>query len=119
MITSIFSIFLGVTYPLIIEALNGEKVSIGPPYYNTIFAPLILIASIFIMASVDSLWQRSKPIKSVALKIFIPLMLSIIFIYIVWHVTSIFQFSHIGIFPGYLFFLVICINISNFYLKVY
>ena len=103
MITSIFSIFLGVTYPLIIEALNGEKVSIGPPYYNTIFAPLILIASIFIMASVDSLWQRSKPIKSVALTIFIPLMLSIIFIYIVWHVTAIFSIlPYIGIFSGLL-----------------
>ena len=103
MITSIFSIFLGVTYPLIIEALNGEKVSIGPPYYNTIFAPLILIASIFIMASVDSLWQRSKPIKSVALTIFIPLILSSIFTYIVWHVTSIFSIlPYIGIFSGLL-----------------
>jgi len=26
MITSIFSIFLGVTYPLIIESINGDKV---------------------------------------------------------------------------------------------
>ena len=103
MITSIFSIFLGVTYPLIIEALNGEKVSIGPPYYNTIFAPLILIASIFIMASVDSLWQRSKPISSIAFTILIPLILSIIFIYIVWHVTAIFSIlPYIGIFSGLL-----------------
>tara|TARA_B100001989_G_scaffold25121_1_gene15023 strand:- start:10010 stop:11908 length:1899 start_codon:yes stop_codon:yes gene_type:complete len=103
MVTSIFSIFLGVTYPLIVEAINGEKVSIGPPYYNTIFAPLILISSIFIMASVDSLWQRSKPIKSVALTIFIPLILSSIFTYIVWHATSIFSIlPYIGIFSGLL-----------------
>ena len=71
----IVSIFLGVTYPLIIEAINGEKVSIGPPYYNTIFTPLILITAIFIMASVDSLWQRSKPLKSYVYKTFFPVIL--------------------------------------------
>ena len=119
MITSIFSIFLGVTYPLIIEAVNGEKVSIGPPYYNTIFAPLILIASIFIMASVDSLWQRSKPIKSIALTIFIPLILSIIFIYIFWHVTAIFSIlPYIGIFSGSLIlFSYLFRMLSNFFSK--
>ena len=119
MITSIFSIFLGVTYPLIIEAVNGEKVSIGPPYYNTIFAPLILIASIFIMASVDSLWQRSKPIKSIALTIFIPLILSIIFIYIFWHVTAIFSIlPYIGIFSGSLILFSYLFRIlSNFFSK--
>ena len=101
MITSIFSIFLGVTYPLIIEAINGDKVSIGPPYYNTIFAPLILIASIFIMISIDSLWQRSKPLKSFGYSLLIPTILSLIFTYVVWHVTAIFSIlSYIGVFSG-------------------
>ena len=119
MITSIFSIFLGVTYPLIIEAVNGEKVSIGPPYYNTIFAPLILIASIFIMASLDSIWQRSKPFKSIVFSIIVPIILSLIFTYVVWHVTAVFSIlSYIGIFSGSLILFSYLYRIlSNFFYK--
>ena len=119
MITSIFSIFLGVTYPLIIEAVNGEKVSIGPPYYNTIFAPLILIASIFIMASLNSIWQRSKPFKSIVSSIIVPMILSLIFTYVVWHVTAVFSIlSYIGIFSGSLILFSYLYRIlSNFFYK--
>ena len=114
MVTSIFSIFLGVTYPLIIEAINGEKVSIGPPYYNTIFTPLILITAIFIMASVDSLWQRSKPLKSYVYKTFFPVILSILFTYFVWHITETFSIlSYIGIFSGSLILFTYLLRIFN------
>ena len=103
MITSIFSIFLGVTYPLIIESISGEKVSIGPPYYNTIFAPLILIAAVFIMISVDALWQRSMPLRALFVTISAPTMLSLLSLYLIWHATNIFSIlAYIGIFSGLL-----------------
>ena len=103
MITSIFSIFLGVTYPLIIESITGEKVSIGPPYYNTIFAPLILIAAVFIMISVDALWQRSMPLRALFVTMFAPTMLSLLSLYLIWHATNIFSIlAYIGIFSGLL-----------------
>ena len=101
MITSIFSIFLGVTYPLIIESISGEKVSIGPPYYNTIFAPLILIAAAFIMISVDALWQRSMPLRALIITMSVPTMLSLLSLYLIWQVTNIFSaLAYIGIFSG-------------------
>ena len=103
MITSIFSIFLGVTYPLIIESISGEKVSIGPPYYNTIFAPLILIAAAFIMVSVDALWQRSMSLKTLFMTMVAPIMASLLSIYIIWQATNIFSIlAYIGIFSGLL-----------------
>ena len=103
MITSIFSIFLGVTYPLIIESISGEKVSIGPPYYNTIFAPLILIAAVFIMISVNALWQRSMPLRALFVTISAPTMLSLLSLYLIWHATNIFSIlAYIGIFSGLL-----------------
>ena len=103
MITSIFSIFLGVTYPLIIESISGEKVSIGPPYYNTIFAPLILIAAVFIMISVDALWQRSMPLRALFVTTSAPIMLSLLSLYLIWHATNIFSIlAYIGIFSGLL-----------------
>ena len=119
MITSIFSIFLGVTYPLIIESISGEKVSIGPPYYNTIFAPLILIAAAFIMISVDALWQRSMPLKALLITIFAPTMLSLLSLYLIWQVTNIFSIlAYIGIFSGSLIlFSYLTRTINNFFIK--
>ena len=119
MITSIFSIFLGVTYPLIIESISGEKVSIGPPYYNTIFAPLILIAAAFIMISVDALWQRSMPLKALLITIFAPTILSLLSLYLIWQVTNIFSIlAYKGIFSGSLIlFSYLTRTIYNFFNK--
>ena len=119
MITSIFSIFLGVTYPLIIESISGEKVSIGPPYYNTIFAPLILIAAAFIMISVDALWQRSMPLKALLITIFAPTILSLLSLYLIWQVTNIFSIlAYIGIFSSSLIlFSYLTRTINNFFNK--
>ena len=103
MITSIFSIFLGVTYPLIIESISGEKVSIGPPYYNTIFSPLILIAAVFIMISVDALWQRSMSLRTLFFAVTAPTILSLISLYLIWRTTTVFSIlAYIGIFSGLL-----------------
>ncbi len=101
MVTSIFSIFLGVTYPLILESFSGEKVSIGPPYYNTIFAPLILIASILIMISVDSLWQRKMLARKFFRSIIPTFILVTSIIYIFWYLINEFSLlTYIGIFSG-------------------
>ncbi len=114
MITSIFSIFLGVTYPLIIESINGDKVSIGPPYYNTIFAPLILIAAIFIMISVDALWQRSMPLRRFFTAIAVPVTLSLISMYLIWWTTSVFSIlAYIGIFSGLLILFSYLLRVIN------
>ena len=114
MITSIFSIFLGVTYPLIIESINGEKVSIGPPYYNTIFAPLILIAAIFIMISVDALWQRSMPLRKLFITTATPIVLSLASIYLIWWTTSVFSIlAYIGVFSGLLILFSYLLRIIN------
>jgi cytochrome c-type biogenesis protein CcmF len=36
------TVLLGTLYPLFTEALGGEKVSVGPPYFNATFIPLML-----------------------------------------------------------------------------
>ena len=103
MVTSIFSIFLGVTYPLIIESISGEKVSIGPPYYNTIFSPLILIAAVFIMISVDALWQRSMSLRALFVTVTAPTLVSLLSMYLIWRATAVFSIlAYIGIFSGLL-----------------
>ena len=121
MVTSIFSIFLGVTYPLIIESISGEKISIGPPYYNTIFSPLILIAAVFIMISVDALWQRSMSLRVLFVTATAPTLLSLLSMFLIWRATSVFSIlAYIGIFSGLLIlFSYLFRTINNVFNKKY
>ena len=35
------AVLMGTLYPLMREAINGEKISVGPPYFNLTFVPLM------------------------------------------------------------------------------
>ena len=59
----VFSIMLGVTYPLVYEFMFDQKISVGAPFYNAIFIPIVVIASIFLFFSIDSKWQRTVKMK--------------------------------------------------------
>lgn len=43
------TILLGTLYPLILDVLNLGKISVGAPYFNIVFAPLMLLV-LFLMA---------------------------------------------------------------------
>ncbi|HXL65182.1 MAG TPA: heme lyase CcmF/NrfE family subunit [Xanthobacteraceae bacterium] len=36
------TVFVGTLYPLALEAITGEKISVGPPFFNATFAPLFI-----------------------------------------------------------------------------
>ncbi len=36
------TVFVGTLYPLALEALTGEKISVGPPFFNATFGPLLI-----------------------------------------------------------------------------
>src|SRR5450432_2970923 len=40
--TACATVFVGTLYPLALEALTGEKISVGPPFFTVTFAPLML-----------------------------------------------------------------------------
>jgi len=35
------AVLIGTLYPLVLEALGGAKISVGPPYFNAVFLPLV------------------------------------------------------------------------------
>jgi cytochrome c-type biogenesis protein CcmF len=43
------SVLLGTLYPLFIDALNLGKISVGPPYFNAVFVP-VMAPALFLMA---------------------------------------------------------------------
>jgi len=40
--TACATVFLGTLYPLFLDAVNGTKVSVGPPFFNATFIPIVL-----------------------------------------------------------------------------
>ena len=73
----IFSVMLGVTYPLIYEYLFDQKISIGAPFYNAVFIPIVILASFFLFFSVDSKWSKNSNFSFLKKPIFLSLTLSI------------------------------------------
>ena len=70
------SVLLGTLYPLFIDALGLGKLSVGPPYFNAVFVP-IMVPLLFLIAvgplarwkqlDVRDMWQRLRLAAALAL----------------------------------------------------
>ena len=101
MVIVCFSVFLGTIYPLLVEALTNNKISVGEPYYNTTVVP-IMIPAILIMGIGPLLsWGSENKIK-----IFKKILPSILATIMMTAITFIFYQSYsfigfVGVILGY------------------
>jgi cytochrome c-type biogenesis protein CcmF len=62
-------VLLGTLYPLILDALGLDKISVGPPYFDTVFVPLMVPALFLMGIGPLARWrQTSLPEIAVRLK---------------------------------------------------
>lgn len=54
------AILLGTLYPLVIDALGLGKVSVGPPYFNAVFLPLVAPLAVLLGVSALVPWKRAR-----------------------------------------------------------
>ncbi|GMR06409.1 MAG: heme lyase CcmF/NrfE family subunit [Gammaproteobacteria bacterium] len=54
------SILLGTLYPLIVDALGIGKISVGPPYFNSVFIPLMAPLAILLGIGPLLRWKRDS-----------------------------------------------------------
>ena len=52
------TVLLGTLYPLIRDAMTGEAISVGPPYFNLTFTPLMAALLILLPAGPLMAWKR-------------------------------------------------------------
>ena len=52
------TVLLGTLYPLIREAITGDAISVGPPYFNLTFTPLMAALAILLPAGPLLAWKR-------------------------------------------------------------
>jgi cytochrome c-type biogenesis protein CcmF len=53
------AVLLGTLYPLMAEAATGRPISVGPPYFNLTFAPIMAVAMLILPAGPLLAWKRS------------------------------------------------------------
>ena len=52
------TVFVGTLYPVAVEAVSGEKISVGPPYFNAVTGPLVLILAALLFIGPLLRWRR-------------------------------------------------------------
>ncbi len=53
-------VFVGTLYPLFVEAVTGDKLSVGPPYFDTVAGPLALLLAALVGVGPLLNWRRDS-----------------------------------------------------------
>jgi cytochrome c-type biogenesis protein CcmF len=62
--TACAAVFVGTLYPLLLESLTGEKISVGAPFFNLTFAPLIVPLIIVLPFGPMLAWKRGDALAA-------------------------------------------------------
>ncbi|MBK9114987.1 MAG: heme lyase CcmF/NrfE family subunit [Betaproteobacteria bacterium] len=60
LIVATASVLLGTLYPLFLDALNLGKISVGPPYFDSVFFPLMAPLAFLIGIGPIAAWRRAE-----------------------------------------------------------
>jgi cytochrome c-type biogenesis protein CcmF len=60
LLTACGSVLLGTLYPLFIDALGLGKISVGPPYFNSVFVPLVLPLLFLVGVGPLARWKQAS-----------------------------------------------------------
>jgi cytochrome c-type biogenesis protein CcmF len=59
------AILLGTLYPMVLDALTGTKLSVGPPYFNAMFVPLMALLMATAAVGLFTRW-KTTPVRWLA-----------------------------------------------------
>jgi len=76
------TILLGTLYPLLTDALQLGKISVGPPYFNSVFIPLMIPVALIIGIGPIIHWKHDGP-RSIVRRL-LPALLITVFAWLGW-----------------------------------
>ncbi|MBO6658655.1 MAG: cytochrome c biogenesis protein CcsA, partial [Pseudomonadales bacterium] len=57
------AVLLGTLYPLLYEVMtDGKKISVGPPYFNAVFVPIVSLLFVAMVVSPFSRWRKTSSV---------------------------------------------------------
>lgn len=60
LIVSTATVFLGTFYPLVIDAMTGDKITVGPPYFERTFGPIMAVLIVFMAVAPLMKWRSDS-----------------------------------------------------------
>lgn len=81
------TVLMGTVYPLLIDGLGLGKLSVGAPYFNSVFVPLMIPMLILMGLGVHLNWQRDN-LKRIAMRLLPILLLSVLVPTVVLYVLT-------------------------------
>ncbi len=60
MIFYLVTVLLGTVYPIFTEVLSEHKISVGPPFYNNLLIPIVILFLFFMSLGPQTKWIKSK-----------------------------------------------------------
>ncbi|MEI7531779.1 MAG: heme lyase CcmF/NrfE family subunit [Betaproteobacteria bacterium] len=57
------AVLLGTLYPLVLDALNADKLSVGKPYFDSVFIPLMAPALFLMGIGPIAKWRNAPPLE--------------------------------------------------------
>ena len=108
LVTATFTILLGTMYPLILDILGLEKISVGVPYYNSVFLPL-MIPLVFLAGYIPILFLSKKVKSQGQSKYFFISFIIIVLVSLLSN--SLFDVYNLSIFIGFFLFAWITLNL--------
>ena len=96
MMTAAATVLLGTLYPLMLEAMGGGKVSVGAPFFNATFVPLIVPMLIAMAAGPMLTWKRSD-LKPVLSRLWVALIAAVLVVLVVWRLQGGSVFGLVGV----------------------
>ncbi|MBK9345280.1 MAG: heme lyase CcmF/NrfE family subunit [Burkholderiales bacterium] len=61
--TAAATVLLGTLYPLIVDALNLGKLSVGPPYFNAVFIPIMVPVLLLMAVGIHVRWKSDTLVE--------------------------------------------------------
>ncbi len=56
----LITVLMGTVYPIFTEVLTDHKVSVGPPFYNTVIIPIVVLFLLFMSVGPQTGWIKNK-----------------------------------------------------------
>ncbi|MBJ7536769.1 heme lyase CcmF/NrfE family subunit [Marinomonas transparens] len=108
------TVLLGTLYPLIFDALGLGKISVGAPYFNSVFTPIALLLMVFMAVGPLSKWHNTKLkvlLVSCLVSLFLAVFVSGVLVYL-------YEFTVLAWLSLAVVFWVVCLSFTDWFNKV-
>ena len=117
MVFFLATVLIGTIYPIFLDVLTGEKISIGPPFYNFIIIPFIIPFLIFMAFGpklnwIDTKFEKIK--KNIINLIIISFLVSVVVLFLIFN-KNMQWISFLILFSSFILIFSVVKEIINFF----